>query len=124
MGGATMVMEESPIFVKTYTFMLWLLPLTANFPRHHRLGLARRLEDSALDFHEAILQAAKTKGDPRWLRAADVDLDRVRFYLRLCKDMRLLSIGQYEHAAKIVVEIGKLLGGWLKRKSTGQSEPK
>jgi len=110
-------MEESPIFVKTYAFLQWLIPLTADFPRHHRLGLARRLEESALDFYEAILQAGKSKDDPRGLRAADVQLDKVRFYLRLCKDVRLLSVGQYEHAAKMVVEIGKLLGGWIKRKT-------
>ena len=109
-------MEESPIFVKTYAFLQWLLPLTADFPRHHRLGLARRLEDSALNFYETILQAGKSANALPVLRDADVQLDRVRFYLRLCKDSKLLSIGQYEQGAQGVVEIGKLLGGWLKRK--------
>ena len=108
-------MEESPIFVKTYAFLMWFLPLTANFPKHQRLGLARRLEDSALDFYEAILQAGKTKGDPGLLCAADFELDKTSFYLRMCKDLKTLSIGQYEHAAKLLVEIGKLLGGWMKR---------
>jgi hypothetical protein len=28
--------------------------------------------------------------------------------------LKLLSIGQYEHVSKMVVEEGKLLGGWLK----------
>jgi len=110
-------MEESPIFVKTYAFLMWLLPLTANFPKHQRQGLARRLEDSALDFYEAILQAGKTKGDPRLLRAADLELDKTRFYLRMGKDLKTLSIGQYEHAARMLVEIGKLLGGWIKREA-------
>lgn len=90
------------------------MPLTANFPKHQRLGLARRLEDRALDFYELILQAGKSKGDARYLRAADIELDKVRFYLRLCKDLKILSLGQYAHGAELAVEIGKLLGGWLK----------
>jgi len=106
--------NESPIFVKTYAFLLWLLPLTANFPKHQRLGLARWLEDSALNFYELILQAGKTKGDARVLRAADVELDKVRFYLRMGKDLKTLSLAQYAHGAELAVEIGKLLGGWLR----------
>jgi O6-methylguanine-DNA--protein-cysteine methyltransferase len=107
--------EQSPIFVKTYAFVLWLQPLAANFPRHQRAGLARRLEDSALNFYERILEAGKSKSDPRLLRAADLELDKVRFYLRMSKDLKSISLGQYAHAAELVVEIGKLLGGWMKR---------
>ena len=107
-------MEESPIFVKTYAFLLWLLPLTANFPKHQRLGLARRLEDSAYNFYDALLSAAKSKNDARWLRAADTELSKARFYLRISKDLQTLSVSQYAHGAKLLVEIGKLLGGWLK----------
>ncbi len=108
-------MEQSPIFVKTYAFLLWLLPLTANFPRHQRPGLARRLEDSALNFHELIVRAGKGKADVRLLHEADAQLDTVRLYLRMSKDLKSISIGQYEHGAQLVVEIGKLLGGWIKR---------
>jgi len=28
--------------------------------------------------------------------------------------MNLLTLGQYEHAARLLTEIGKLLGGWQK----------
>jgi four helix bundle protein len=108
-------MEESPIFVKTYAFLLWLLPLTANFPKHQRLGLARRLEDSAYNFYDAILHAAKSKSDTRWLHIADTELSKTRFYLRISKDLRVMSVGQYAHGTKLLVEIGKLLGGWLKQ---------
>jgi len=108
-------MNESPLFTKTYAFLLWLLPLTAGFPKYQRLGLARRLEDSAYNFYEAILHAAQTKDATRWLRTADAELGKTRFYLRLGKDLQAVSFGQYEHGAKMLVEIGKLLGGWLKQ---------
>ena len=50
----------------------------------------------------------------RRLRAADEALDRVRLYLRLAARWEWLSAGQYHHAAEMVAEIGRLLGGWIK----------
>jgi len=41
-------------------------------------------------------------------------LAHVRFYLRLAAKWGWLSPGQYKYVSKMVVEIGRLLGGWLK----------
>ena len=46
------------------------------------------------------------------LAEADAELNKIRTHLRLCRDLSLLSPGQYQHVAKMVTEIGKLLGGW------------
>ena len=43
---------------------------------------------------------------------ADEALARVCLYLRLTVRWGWLSIGQYEHVATMVSEIGRLLGGW------------
>ena len=51
---------------------------------------------------------------------ADVELEKVRLHLRLAHELRLLTTGQYEHASRAVVEIGRLLGGWLKRDPGGE----
>ena len=42
-------------------------------------------------------------------------LVKLRFYLRLCHDLDLLSDGQYAHVAGMVDEVGRLLGGWMKK---------
>ena len=36
------------------------------------------------------------------------------FLLRLCRDLELLSLGQYAHVIRMVSEVGRLLGGRLK----------
>ncbi|MBI4671259.1 MAG: diversity-generating retroelement protein Avd [Chloroflexi bacterium] len=108
-------MTESPIFAKTYDFILWLLPHTRKFPKEQRFSMAQRLEDTAFAFQDLILRAAKTKSPRRFLVEADIELDKLRFQIRLCLDLNLLSPKQYEFAATQIVEIGKLLGGWLKK---------
>ncbi len=49
------------------------------------------------------------------LKRADLLLVKLRFYLRLCHDLDLLSGGQYAHVASMVDEVGRLLGGWMKK---------
>jgi hypothetical protein len=110
-------MKESPIFVRTYDLLLWLIPQTLKFPREHRFTMARRVQDVALDFQERIIEAALSDEQHQddYLACSDVDLTKLRFYLRLCKDLQLLSLSQYEHVSRMVAEIGKLLGGWRKK---------
>ena len=43
-------MQESPIFTKTYDFLLWLMPATTKFPREQRFLLARFIQETALRF--------------------------------------------------------------------------
>lgn len=54
------------------------------------------------------------------LAQADVELTKLRFYLRLCQDMQLIKLNQYRHVAEMVAEVGRLLGGW--RKTVSQTK--
>ena len=54
--------KQSPIFVKTYDLLLWLLGRTARFPKNERFRLAKRLEESAFAFYD--LQRGKLDGCP------------------------------------------------------------
>jgi hypothetical protein len=108
---------ESPIFVKSYELLIWLLQHTRKFPKDQRFVLAARLEQAGLDLHDALLAAARTS-NPRSalarLAEADLHLERLRVYNRLSQDLKLHAFSQYEHLARLLDELGKLLGGWIK----------
>ena len=108
-------MKQSPIFEKTERFLDWLTPITSQFPRQHRFGLARRTEDRAYDFYEQIVRAAKADKPVRFLHEADVQLTQLKFYLRRCHHLQLLSVKQYGRGSEQTVELGRLLGAWLKK---------
>ena len=109
-------MKESPLFSRTHDLILWLIPQTQKFPRAHRFGLGERVQDSALDFQELIIAAGKTRGaDQRhYLNQADLRLAQLKHWARACQELELWSVGQYEHAARMMDECGRLLGAWLK----------
>lgn len=108
-------MKESPIFVRTYELLLWLIPAIERFPRSQRPVLGRAVQEAALAL-QSHLTAASLSTDPQpLLQQADVALALLRARLRLCYDLRLLTLGQYEHAGRQVAEVGRLLGGWRRR---------
>jgi len=120
-------MKQSPIFVRTYDLLLWLIPRTTKFPREQRFVLGKAVQETTLRFQEALIEAALAnvkgskaalagkQGEQQALIRADIDLAKLRFYLRLCQDLGIITLRQYRHVAAMVAEIGRLLGGWHKK---------
>jgi hypothetical protein len=104
------------IFTRTYDLLGWLLPKSERFPKVYRSTVTQRLMDATLDFQEALYEAQAFDGKIRLrhLKQADAHLNKVRLYLRLANQWGWLSLGQYEHASRMVAEIGRLLGGWIR----------
>ena len=105
------------ILTRTFDLLDWLLPKAERFPKSYRTTVTQRMMDAALDFQEALFDAQIQAGGARQqrLRAADASLGKLRLYLRLGHRWRWLSDGQYAHVSAIVAELGRLLGGWLRR---------
>lgn len=108
---------QSPLFVKTYDFLLWLVPLTLKFPKSQRFLLAERLSKMVLDFYDLILDAVmEPERQGECLDAADKLLTKIRLYLRLSYDLHCISLKQMEHATRRTDEIGRLIGGWKRKR--------
>jgi hypothetical protein len=105
------------IFTRTFDLLSWLLPASEKFPKAQRFVVTGRLTSAALDFQESLFEANSRRGVERvgYLRAADAHLSKLRLYLRLAYQWHWLNVGQYEHVSKMIEEIWRLLGGWLKR---------
>ncbi len=115
-------MNQSPIFSKTYDFILWMLNHTEKFPKSERFRMARRLEDAGFDFYELLIEATRThKRQQQLLWQADLALDKLRLYWRLSYARDLITLHQYQYIAEQLTEIGKLLGGWIKSLSPAQT---
>jgi len=105
-------MEESPIFIKTFDMIVWLMEHTQKFPKNQRFVIAKRMEDNALDFQEALYKATKTSKVKNILAEADFLLFKLKLYNRMCVKLKLLSFNQFEYLAVMLNELGKMLGGW------------
>ena len=113
--------EEMVIFARVFDLLEWLVPRGEAFPRAFRHTVTARLLGAALDLPEQLFEAQSWRGRQRRdaLATADASLNKLRLYLRLAHRWRWLSDGQYEHVSRMVAEIGRLLGGWI-RQATGE----
>jgi hypothetical protein len=87
-------MNESPLYVRTYDFLMWLIPQVIKFPRVHRFGLGERIQHLALDFQDSLIAAGKSNGDERHqkLQQADIQLEQIRFWMRFSCDNHLARL--------------------------------
>lgn len=111
-----MAQSDMVIFNRTFDCLAWLMNMTNHFPRAHRQTLTKRLLDAAFDLRERLEEANLRRGRNRFssLQSADEALARIRLYVRLAHKMKWMTDGQYFHVSSMLVEIGRLLGGWKK----------
>lgn len=109
--------DEVSAVTKTYDFAKWLLPRVGKFAREHRFTLGTRMEEGVLDVLELLAEATYTRDKRDLLRRANLRLERLRYLVRLAKDLQLFSVKQYEFAANAMQNIGNEIGGWAKQQA-------
>ena len=86
--------EELYIQQRVYDMGLELWPVLANFPREQRFILAQSKKDL--------------------LRELDVEIGAFKTDLRWANDLGYLKDPQFDRLSEHIVEVGKMVGGWLK----------
>lgn len=101
-----------------YQLLNWLIPTIARFPREQRFLLGDRVQATALDVLEALIEATYTRDRRGHLARANLGPEKLRFFFRLAHEQRHLDARRYEHAAPAIDEVGRLVGGWAKASLT------
>jgi hypothetical protein len=105
--------KELKVVADFYDFMLWLVHHVEKFPRHHRYSLGRDIEGRLQTILALLLRAKYSKGKAAFLTDANIELEILRFQLRLATDLAILPRKSHGHAAEQTVGIGSQIGGWL-----------
>lgn len=109
---------ELPIVVaKTYDFSVWMIRKVEHFPRSFRFSVGDRLVGGVIDLLLRLVDAAYARDKGAILTEVNGMLNRMRYLLRLAKDLQLLTVDSYGYAAERVEEIGRMAGGWRKAAS-------
>ncbi len=112
--GSDRSRETGPALESHYRFLVWLIPAVERFPRSQKFLLGDRIQTSALDVLERLIEATYSRRRGDLLARANLGLEKLRFLFRLAHDLRYLDHRRYEHAARSLDETGRLVGGWRK----------
>ncbi len=99
-------------------FLLWLVPTIEKFPRSQKFLLGDRIQATALDVLEALIEATYTRDRRAHLARANLGLEKLRHFFRLAVELKHIEGRRYEHAARTLDEIGRLVGAWAKAHAT------
>lgn len=112
---------ELPVIRACHEFIVWLLPKVGKFPRDLRFTLGEKIEQRALSVLELLIRARYQADRAALLDAANVDLEILRFLLRMAHDLKALPTKVYGQSSGKMLQIGQQIGGW--KKSTGRRNP-
>lgn len=114
---------ELPAVQKAYDLTKELLIRVAKFPRSYKFTLGDRMVLTALNILESLVEAAYSQDKPRLLHSANLQVERLRFLLRLSCNIGSISNNGYAYVAEMLNELGKQIGGWIKQ-TKGANAPK
>jgi len=106
--------RTGPALEAMYQFILWLVPTIEKFPRSQKFLLGDRMQTVAVDCLELLVSATYTRERHNLLRQANLRLEHLRYFIRLCHDLKHMDHRRYEHAARQIDTVGRLVGGWAK----------
>lgn len=106
--------DTGPALESWYRFLLWLVPTLERFPRRQKFLLGDRIQSTALDILEALIEATYTRNRESHLARANLGIEKLRFLVRLAMDLEYLDLRRYEHAARALDETGRKVGAWKK----------
>lgn len=107
-------MNQLKIYQKYYDMLQYLYIALRQFPKSEKFTLAAQIKNSAIKGFRTIIHANKSKNKISKLFELDIELEVLKNLTRLSKDLGFMPLRKYEILSNQLVEIGKMLGGWIK----------
>ena len=108
--------KKAPVVIveKTYKLLVWAVPKLGKFPRDQRFLLADKIQTILSKILEQLIIAAYSKRKIDILRGVNLELEKLRYFSRLAKDLKYLNIDAHHYFANCINEIGRMAGAWIK----------
>lgn len=107
-------MEELKILQKTFDMMNYAYPALAQYPKGEKFALVADIKRCMDVILERIIEANKKYYKKTTLQDLDVEVEKLKAYIRLSYNLGFLPSKKYEMWSGLVVEIGRMVGGWIK----------
>lgn len=107
--------EEELLIVKKITEMMEYAYLAlAQFPRSEKQAMVADIKRCIDRLLERAIEANKKYFKKNTLQEMDVELAKLKKYIRLAYRLKFLPYKKYKNWTAMTKEIGRMLGGWIK----------
>ena len=112
-----MARDELLVIDRTYELVKCFLRRLEKFPRSHRYVLGRQIEQSLYAVCTGLMRAkyAAAPDKREALTGVNLELESLRMFCRLAHEVGMVPHKSHAYAAREMIEIGRMVGGWLKQ---------
>jgi len=107
-----------PIYKVAYDLLDAITELAKNMPRDFKQSIGGKLRDECVEIVTLIFRANVSQEKSSHLISLIERLQVCELLLRLSRDKRLISTGQYAKAIELTGNIGKQANGWRRSASS------
>ncbi|MCR9290807.1 MAG: four helix bundle protein [Bacteroidetes bacterium] len=103
---------DLPVFKEVYQLVLKIFDYTKDFPKEYKYTLGQDMKRDSIQLVRSIYRANKAKDKREYLEQFLDDFEVLKLEIRLCVDMKILSIRKQAELSQMMESIGKQITGW------------
>lgn len=108
--------QQETIVGKGHLLLKYSIPILNRLPRSQKFVLGDRIQNLSSDLLEVLIEAfyeSVIAAKQVLLRKANIILEKLRHYWRLGYELGYYASGQLGEVSQRLLEIGRMVGGWL-----------
>lgn len=109
--------KDLPIYKAAYDLLTATTQITRNIPRDFKKLIGEKVREECVEILVLIFRANIAAHKIQHIETLLERLQVIELLLRLSRDMRFISTGQYSKAIEITDSIGKQSSGWKKQQA-------
>ena len=103
---------DLPVFKEVYQLILKIFNYSKDFPKEYKYTLGQDMKRDGIQLVRSIYRANKAKDKKEYLEQFLDDFEVLKLEIRLCVDMKILSIKKQAELSQMMESIGKQITGW------------
>jgi hypothetical protein len=106
--------KHLPIYRVSYNLLDEVVKATSDFPKRFKYNLGTKLCDECAELVVFVYKANSNKKKSFFIEQILERMQVLELILRLCKDLRLLTVKQFSEIVTLTDNIARQAQGWLK----------
>ncbi len=110
--------REYEVFRLSHKMVLEIYSVTKKFPQDERYSLTSQIKRSAYSIPMNLIEGGAKRTEAEFRRFVDIAVGscaEMEYQLELCRDLKFLTIEQYDFLAKQYTSIGKMLNKLMQK---------
>ena len=103
---------DLPVFKDVYKLTLLIYSLTKDFSKEYKYTLGQDLKKDVMVLMRSIYRANKAQNKKEYLETFLDDFELLKLEVRLCVDMKIITIKKQAEISLLMDGVGKQITGW------------